>query len=174
MQAPAPPIAPTTRSTHQRGMTLLLGLILLTVITILSLAGMRGIGTQERMSRNLRDRNMAFQAAESALRAAETALHQNLISGSPMVPGAGDLAYWEQCWESESAGCPALITLPINLAEWGVAERPSYRIERLAASNYGSILADEALASAPLHRITARGVGGTAQAVVILQTTFMP
>jgi type IV pilus assembly protein PilX len=163
------------RNRHQqRGLALIVGLILLTLICILSLAGMRGIGIQEQMARNLRDRNLAFQAAESALRAAEEALQANPSLGSTAVATGADPAWWRDCWAGTIPNCPTLTTLDIDLQQWGVAARPGYRIERLSAGNYGSLAADESVSSAPLNRITALGVGGTAQAVVILQTTFMP
>jgi len=155
-------------------MALIIGLILLTVITILSLGGMRGITSQERMASNLRDRNLAFQAAESALRAAETALAAGEVSGCSMVDTPWDRGFWLDCWQHGGEDCPATTVMPIDPDDWGLAAAPSYRIERLSATNYGSIAADESLASAPLHRITAFGVGGTPDAIVILQITFMP
>lgn len=55
----------------QQGAVLVLSMLILAVITIVSIAGMRTSTTGEKMSANLRDRNVAFQAAESGLRDAE-------------------------------------------------------------------------------------------------------
>ena len=58
-------------SNHQNGAALFVSLIILTVLTILSLAGMRSTIMEEKMSANIRDRNTAFQAAEIAMTFAE-------------------------------------------------------------------------------------------------------
>src|SRR6476469_8159831 len=55
----------------QRGAALVVVLILLLVTTLLGLASLRGTLLEERMSANLYDRGLAFQAAESALREGE-------------------------------------------------------------------------------------------------------
>lgn len=52
-------------------MALLVVLLLLLVTTILGLASMRGALLEERMSGNLYDRSLMFQAAEAALREGE-------------------------------------------------------------------------------------------------------
>ncbi|WP_295886799.1 PilX N-terminal domain-containing pilus assembly protein [uncultured Thiohalocapsa sp.] len=162
------------RIRRQRGVALAVALILLLVMTLLSVAGLRGTGMQERMASNLRDRNLAFQSAESALRAAETALVAGGGAGSPAVSAPGDLGWWEACWEGSVTGCPPAVVHPVDTAAWGIAAAPEYRLERLRAGNYGSLAADEALSSPPLYRITVRAVGGTADSVVLLQSTFRP
>ena len=47
-------------------------LILLVVATLVALGSMRGVVLQTRMSGSTHDRSLAFQAAEAALRDAET------------------------------------------------------------------------------------------------------
>lgn len=61
----------------QRGVALVVSLILLVVATLIGLASIRGATLQERMSANMYDRSLAFQRAESALRAAEMAITAN-------------------------------------------------------------------------------------------------
>ena len=58
----------------QRGLALVVSLVLLVVVTLLGVSGMQGTGLQERMSGNLYDRSLSMQAAEAALRAAEAAI----------------------------------------------------------------------------------------------------
>ena len=65
------------RLRRQRGVALVVSLILLLVATIVGLAASRGTLLQERMSANSYDRSLAFQRAESALRAAEVAITTN-------------------------------------------------------------------------------------------------
>jgi type IV pilus assembly protein PilX len=61
----------------QRGVALVVALVLLVVATLIGLASVRGTNLQERMSANMYDRSLAFQRAESALRAAEDAISGN-------------------------------------------------------------------------------------------------
>lgn len=56
----------------QRGISLVVSLILLVVATLVALGSMRGVVMQTRMSGSTHDRSLAFQAAEAALRDAET------------------------------------------------------------------------------------------------------
>lgn len=63
---------------HQQGVSLLMVLILLVVMSILGVAVLRSSAMQERMSANLRDRNDALQAAEAGLRDAQ----QSVIAGT--------------------------------------------------------------------------------------------
>ena len=58
-------------SKRQRGVALVVVLILLLIVTLLGLASMRGALLEERMSGNLYDRSLSFQAAERALREAQ-------------------------------------------------------------------------------------------------------
>jgi len=61
------------RSRAQRGAVLLVTLVMLLLLTLIGLASMRLASLEERMAGNLRDRQVAFQAAEAALRAGELA-----------------------------------------------------------------------------------------------------
>lgn len=68
----------------QRGIALVIVLLLLLVITLLGLAAMRGTVIQERMSGNAVARSIAFQVAEAGLREAEA-----LAQGRPTMPSSG-------------------------------------------------------------------------------------
>jgi len=59
---------------RQSGAALLVALVMLLVSTLIGLASIRGTTLNERMSSNMLDRSLSYQAAESALRAAERAL----------------------------------------------------------------------------------------------------
>ena len=65
---------------RQSGVSLVIVLILLLVMTILGLAVMRGTLLEERMSANMYDRSLAFQQAESALREAEAAVRASVLA----------------------------------------------------------------------------------------------
>src|SRR3546814_17172616 len=64
----------------QRGASLIVVLILLLVVTLLGLAALRTTILQERMSANLFDRSLSFQAAETALREGQVAIQNGMLS----------------------------------------------------------------------------------------------
>lgn len=68
----------------QQGITLVVVLLLLVIVTLLGLAAMRGTVMQERMSGNAAARSIAFQTAEALLREAES-----LAAGNPTMPASG-------------------------------------------------------------------------------------
>ena len=57
---------------NQRGWVLVVGLVILVMLTILSMALMKTTRLEEKMAGATWDMNLSFQAAETALRAAET------------------------------------------------------------------------------------------------------
>lgn len=63
---------------QQRGVALVVALILLLVITLVGLAAVRGTVMQQKMAANMYDRQIAFQNAEAAMRAVAAS-----ISSSP-------------------------------------------------------------------------------------------
>lgn len=64
-------IRPMSPPRRQRGVALLVVLMLLLVMTLLGLASLRGTLLEERMSASVFDRGLMFQAAEAALRQGE-------------------------------------------------------------------------------------------------------
>jgi type IV pilus assembly protein PilX len=68
---------PQSRRADQRGVALVVALILLVVITLVGLAAVRGTIMQQKMANNLYDRQVAFQNAEAAMRAAAALVSTN-------------------------------------------------------------------------------------------------
>lgn len=68
-------------ASYQRGMSLLFSLLILLVMSVSGVAAIQVAGLQERSAGNYRDRTLAFNAAESALRDAE-----NYLSTEPNLP----------------------------------------------------------------------------------------
>ena len=68
----------------QKGAALVISLILLVIMTLIGLAGIRGITQQERMANHSFDRNLAFQSTEAALREVEL-----LVESNKPTPAAG-------------------------------------------------------------------------------------
>ena len=67
---------------RQRGMSLFPAMMFLLVLAILGVAALNSTLLQEKMAGNTRDSNMAFQAAEAALRDAEADVAQNVTPGT--------------------------------------------------------------------------------------------
>ena len=91
----------------QRGAALLISLIFVVVLTLLGLSVVSTTGTEERMARNFRDNDLAFQAAEAAMRDAEIR-----IAGSYKFPAAPlnlldfDSACTNGLCDPTAAACP--------------------------------------------------------------------
>jgi len=62
---------------RQRGATLIISLLMLTLMTLIGVTAMQGRILEEKMAGNLQEQQRAFQAAEAALRAGETLLNQD-------------------------------------------------------------------------------------------------
>jgi type IV pilus assembly protein PilX len=61
----------TTFPQRQQGAILVIALLFLVLLTIIGISSISSVTLEERMAGNLREQNIAFQAAESALRDAE-------------------------------------------------------------------------------------------------------
>src|SRR5262245_66634802 len=70
---------------RQRGAVLVVSLLLLLVMTVLALGASQATRMQERMAGNARDRDMAMQSVEAALRAGERYIGAPSISVAPFV-----------------------------------------------------------------------------------------
>ncbi|WP_028839460.1 pilus assembly PilX family protein [Thermomonas fusca] len=153
---------------RQRGISLLVVLLLLVVMSVLGVAVLRSSAMQERMSANLRDRSLATQAVEAALMTARA----NLAAAPKWrtaVPAAADCA--------SDGVCPSY-TSEAN-AGWrngptlgGVATQ--YWIEYLgenttAMETTGVIPGSETTNRGPMFRITARS-SSVGRALVVLQS----
>lgn len=161
---------------NERGVVLILGLIMLVVLSFIGLAAMQSTTLQERMAGNLQQRDRAFQNAEAGLRAAEAWLNGMVIlpafdsqcnNGLCLSPAAGQ-AWWN--------------TLDWNNAnkyrayeEGDVAAR--FIIEHVAntiVSGSDSIkLTAEPEEGSGIYRIVSRGVSPNGLVEVLLQTSFV-
>jgi type IV pilus assembly protein PilX len=149
---------------RQSGVVLPVSMIMLLLLTLIGITGSQVTGLEEKMAGNSRDSNLAFQAAEAALRAGEAA-----TAGTPTLYTDGQPIDWTNA---------AVITYSGGTLE-GISQAPVYTIEDL-----GSTSSDEECSpceggtpptstGSRLYRITARGTGGTTNAVVVLQSTYI-
>jgi type IV pilus assembly protein PilX len=167
----------------QSGVALFISLVMLLVLTIIGVSAVQTTSLEERMARNSRDRLMAFQAAESALRDAEAFLETIVTTesftdvgtaGQWTVAPFSTTARWMQpnIWKGGGSVVAA------NAVQ-GVATDPRFLIEHAATlvrEENAYQLDDPYTGSASdrieIFRITARGVGGTVNARVMLQSTY--
>ncbi|HXG28154.1 MAG TPA: PilX N-terminal domain-containing pilus assembly protein [Nevskiales bacterium] len=171
----------------QSGVILVVGMIVLLVMTLIGLSAARSTLLEERMSGSNTDHNVAFQAAEAALRAGEQSL---LAPTLPDFDGTGgryrareytDPAqppYWKQ-WQggSESSNWAANA---IAYGGFGSAPAPlsqasaRYYLEEfpLIPGPGESLAADAPVDELRFYRVTARGVGISGTTSVILQSTY--
>ena len=186
-------------SRQARGMALLVILVMVTVLSFLALGAMNSSVVQERMAGNTRDRHVALQAAEAALRDAERDIEDNLdltsafstacdsglcIAPSDAPNGAQSAPLWASLnWAAQAraygsrTGAPALLG-PVNAS---LAAQPRYVIERLPAlppkagedtcvfGGCSNVVVDRARA----YRITVRASGIRPATVVMLQSVYV-
>ncbi len=169
-----------TRGTRARGAALVVSLMMLVVILVLGLGALRLATTEERMAGYAQDRQLAFQAAEAALRELEGRVAQE----KPVAPAS--------CGNAPSLTGPSFRICPAPAAsalprwiqpvpgDWGDASpvgpagaqiTPRYLLEHL-----GSTFACDSTPGAALdcsqYRITVRAGGGT-RAEVMLQSVYL-
>jgi len=170
------PSALSYQHTSQRGSVLVIGMLLLLMMTLLGLVTTTETRTDARITSNNLDRAIAFQAAEAALRDAESKLNEP----NPAEALGGEAGFYSQEEEPSS-----------NYASWddtnsyayqteipGVAERPRYVIDQLSPSEMlsGYVVVGEVYYSREhnLYRITVVSTGRSGHTQVVLQTTYVP
>jgi len=177
----------TGKHGKQRGAILVFCLVFLAILTVMGTSGMETTILEERMSSNMRDYNMAFQSAESALKNAEAwlvlqdTLPVTSSDGSTRVwtedsmdPAAGDGRYWWDHANIDAAWWAANADAIAGVAD--VATQPVYVIEQYRTVDSGQSIAigsGEATVPRVFHRITSRGVGVNGTTSVRLQSTFV-
>jgi len=138
----------------QQGVTLIVALIFMAILALLGVTVAQTTQLEERMAGNTRDRDLAFQATEAALTWASTQNMTTLSGGATINDAANDDAvFWNAfAWAGATQLTPAQIT--VN----GLAAYPQLVVERRGTSTR--------------YRVTSRGVGASANTVVILQAEY--
>lgn len=181
------PVADTRRLAiqHQRGVTLVVALIFLAILALLGVTAAQVMNLQERMAGNTRNRDLAFQAAESALKQAEADVPTYagaVFAGYIDTPGSSGMYNYKLCLPNSQAfwggsgtvkdcsgatvsafnwyAASATKTPTVSLS--GLPEQPKYVVEKMSDLPLGT----------KRYRVTARAVGGDVNAVVILQAIY--
>jgi type IV pilus assembly protein PilX len=164
---------------HQSGAVLVVSLIMLLLLTIIGVTSMQTTSLEEKMAGNMRDKNLAFQAAESALSAAEASLNPPAALPT-FVPAGTDGFYSEtptpDLSDSEIVKDSFWTTNPVatsTVASLGNGiVSPLYIIQKMGTTDCPGAPAGSGGCSN--FRITVRATGGTTNAVAILQSIYLP
>ncbi len=164
------------------GFVLVTGLLFLIVMTLLAIAMFRSFGLQERIAGNTRDKQRAFEAAQSALQYGEWWLAQGSGGSGATCTGANnanDLTQMRVC----TAGMSDPATLP-----WSV--RSDYLPPSMSVSSAGGIastgdinyqskpglyinyLGQSPDGMAQLYQVTAFGYGGNPDTAAVVRSTY--
>lgn len=169
---------------QERGAALIIALIFLTLLTMLGVTVASNNSLQERMAGNTRQRDIAFQAAEHALKAADLVINNTasaerlyidaVIAGStlPTQPDHlllngdahdNDADYWRNTFDWTSTSSVQVTGITSGL----ISANPRYVIEQMPSAPCPPHPTD-----CHYYRVTARGVGKAAEAAVILQAMY--
>jgi type IV pilus assembly protein PilX len=118
----------TSLGAHEQGIALVVVLVLLIVTALLGVAVMRSSAMQERMAANLRDRSLAFEAAESTLRFVQNqVMSVGSMEQAPPVPN--DCTTRSVCPRGSAAAWRSAPTSAYDSARLPVA--PEYWVEHI-------------------------------------------
>lgn len=184
--------------TRQRGVSLVMSLIFLVLLTLIGVSAMTTTTLEEKMTGSERDRAIAMQAAEAALRDAEMDIDNRLAyptftgKRTPKISGATGFGVGSTAATCSTAGL-CLPPAPDNetyfgknfpanaqtvqygtytgaTAIAGVTAQPRYVIEAIPV-----VGAPASWGSSPpthIYRITARGFGARATTKVTVQSVY--
>jgi type IV pilus assembly protein PilX len=185
---------------HQAGMSLFPALMFLLVLAVLGISALNSTVMQEKMVSNAKDSNLAFQAAEAALRDAEADVERNNTFWQPTSftsTCTGGLCNPPSTW-------PTPVSLDISKAiDWSngaltraygsqtaapalpdVATQPVYVIERIppppglpatpgASIGMGCGAACPPASAGFAYRLTVLATGARLETRVVLQSTYI-
>ena len=165
-------------------MTLLVGLILLLMLTVIGTIGFRNTTLSERMTGNSVDRSVSFQSAESAGREALTVIETGLFNTTTIghygtetvILQGGTTSFWTK-GDGAVVALPAANCFTTTPFSWTSCSAPvaarytnnavtaTYAIELLTKVGSGAT-------SISTYRVTSRSTGGTGNADVVIQTIY--
>lgn len=164
---------------QQKGVVLVISLIMLLLLTIIGVTAMRTTSLEEKMAGNMRSQSLAFQSAETALRDREAWLALQTVEPAVGVndvhehgavdptPGTeapwwseANVAWWLANGLITSFTPTGTATAPYTITEYQFVE------DSIGALGSGSV----SKPATSYYTITAKGTGGTDQARVLLQS----
>ncbi|MCI0506014.1 MAG: PilX N-terminal domain-containing pilus assembly protein [Gammaproteobacteria bacterium] len=167
---------------NQSGSVLIISLIVMLILTILGVSGMKSSVLEEKMAGNMRDGQLAFQAAEATLREAEQYIEGNVVSIANFDTDGSDGLYdksQQNLWDSIGWTSGDSLEFSDFNTGYAVNTPPRYIIEHLASQqnnvdtlnmdNYGQ---GTGAGRIEMFLITARATGSSGNTVVMLQSTY--
>lgn len=165
----------------QQGVALITVLFMLLLMIIIGMAGMRTTTLEEKMSANLRDQTIAFQAAESAISEAELVVEAMVQLSQFNDAGTG--GYYQSTDNTDS---------PWETADWddttkvitgtaisGATSAPRYIVEHFTevatdsdTFNMGNYGQDVGAGNFEIFRVTALGTGASSTSRAIVQSSY--
>ena len=159
---------------QQSGAVLLMGLVLILILSVLVISSAKTTVLQQKMSANLRDKELAFQAAESGLANGEVYLHEksaeDLATG---FTGSAGLYVYDNDRELKAAkDWNTLETIAVT-EHHQIAKGAEYIIEELPEiESMGDSMVVPRPVTSEYYRVTAKSTGGSQSSLSIHQSIY--
>ena len=158
---------------NQRGMALVISLLLLVAITLLAVSTMRSTTMQERMASNLNDREIAKQIVETTVREAAAlfppAPGDIWYTAALPAPIQGEPDIWQDPGAWENAGAIVVNIDGQNYTGQYLVENMGFWVNPLTPN---CKVKDDPLCESQTYRVTARTTPTAGRASVILQAIW--
>ena len=191
MVRPQPPASPQRSMRRQRGVVLVTSLLLLIVVTILAISMFRSFGLDEKIAGNVREKQRALSAAETAEQYAEYWLASG--NGAAVVTCTGMVTSLVGQVCSKTAPPTSFVTLPWQYsgANVGVTYLPNAPTATnstpspmpLATSGQGpyyytpmfyiTYLGATGTGNGKIYQIDAAGFGGSPDTAAVVESTYL-
>lgn len=164
----------------QHGSALIVALSILLVLTVLGVSALGTSSLQEKMAGNNRDSQVAFEAAEEALRSAEQFIDGLATTGSFNASGTGGL-FSPKGTNPDAYSVESNWSSAVNASTTAdVARLPQYMIQRIDAqtaietpnASNNSYNEDDGEGKLEVFQITVRGYGVSPNSRVMLQSFY--
>ena len=164
---------------QERGAVLVVSLIMLLIVTMIAVSSMQGTIMEEKMAGNTRDRNLAFQTAESSLREAEIYV-QGLASMGTFTGSGGLYGLTDsEPYHTDAATWSDTLNHVVGSAPHGSYEAPRYFIKHytvvkgtagaLNMSGYGD---NKGTGDITIFKMTARSTGASADSAEVILRSY--
>lgn len=178
---------PTLPSLTERGFVMVSSLLLLLVVTIIAISMFRSFGIEERIAGNMREKHRALQAAESAQQYAEWWLtsgdNANQTFNCNVLQNA-NLNQGQVCLNTLQTSVADVTAVPWQIGGVDVGvdyTPPTMNVAAVSAFGtyiqqprfYISLLGASATGQGNVYQINAVGYGGTANAVAVVESTYL-
>jgi len=163
----------------ERGAVLVVSLVFLLVLTVIGVAAMQNTSLEEKMAGNVKDRNLAFQNAESGIREAERFIDNvttlTVFDGSDGLYGEADIEpdiFIKETWVAEGSTVQSEV-------DYAAYQAPRYYIKQFqtvsgvtGALNLGGYGDNKGGGDVTIFNITARGTGGGEDSAEVLLRSY--